>query len=106
VKATVARFVVEATHPALAGHFPGRPLVPGVVLLAHVQAAIEAARGPLRTLRLPHAKFLRPLLPGEPAMVELAPQGTDPERGAERWRFRVVRETDGAILASGEFDAG
>lgn len=91
-----ARFVVDAGHPCLDGHFPGRPVVPGVVLLAQVQAALEALQGPLGALRLPQAKFVRPLLPGEPARVELEPAG------AGRWRFRVLREADGAMLAGGE----
>lgn len=96
-----ARFVVGAQHPALPGHFPGRPVVPGVVLLAHVQAAIEATHGPLGALRLPQAKFLRPLLPGEAARIELDGAGA----GAARWRFRVLREADGALLATGEIAA-
>ena len=91
-----ARFSVPASHPALPGHFPGNPVVPGVVLLAQVQAAIEAAHGPLAALRLPQAKFLRPLLPQQVALVELE------AAGARRWRFRVLREADGALLATGE----
>jgi len=100
------RFVVPASHPSLPGHFPGHPVVPGVVLLAHVQAAIEAAHGPLPALRLPQVKFVRPLLPEEPALVDLEqldqalPAAAS---GARRWRFRVVREADGVLLASGEF---
>ena len=92
-------FVIGHDHPALPGHFPGRPLVPGVVLLDRVLDAIEAAHGPLAGLRLPQVKFLQPLLPGEAARVEL--DGEPP-----RWRFRVLRgET---LLASGEVaaDAG
>jgi hypothetical protein len=76
-------------------------VVPGVVLLAQVQAAIEAAHGPLPALRLPQVKFMRPLLPGEPAVIELEP--VDGATGASRWRFRVLREADSAVLASGEF---
>ena len=37
------QFVVAPDHPSLPGHFPGRPLVPGVVLLDRVLEAIEAA---------------------------------------------------------------
>jgi 3-hydroxyacyl-[acyl-carrier-protein] dehydratase len=89
------RFTVPSDHPSLPGHFPGRPIVPGVVLLDHVLAAVEAGHGPLGALRLPQVKFMQPLLPGEEATVDLVrvPDGS-------RWRFRVLRgET---VLASGE----
>jgi len=97
---SVARFSVPASHPALPGHFPGRPVVPGVVVLGQVLATIEASHGPLPALRLPQAKFVRPLLPAEPAVIEL--DVLDDEAGAHRWRFRVLREADGALIAGGE----
>ena len=97
---SVARFTVPASHPSLPGHFPGNPVVPGVVLLARVQAAIEARHGPLPALRLPQAKFVRPLLPGQAASIELEPVADAPV--ARRWRYRIVRDADGALLASGE----
>lgn len=90
-------FVIAPDHPSLPGHFPGRPLVPGVVLLDRVVAAIEARHGPLGALRLPQVKFMQPLLPGEPARVEL-------DGDAPRWRFRVLRGD--TVLASGEIVAG
>jgi 3-hydroxymyristoyl/3-hydroxydecanoyl-(acyl carrier protein) dehydratase len=90
-------FEITPDHPSLPGHFPGRPLVPGVVLLERVLAAIETTNGPLGPLRLPQVKFVQPLLPGERARVEL-------EGAAPRWRFRVVRGD--VVLASGEVVAG
>ena len=90
-------FSIPHDHPCLPGHFPGRPVVPGVVLLDRVFAAIEAAHGPLGAVRVPQAKFLQPLLPGEAAHVEL--QRTD-AGDAARFRFRVLRGED--VLASGE----
>ena len=92
------RFTIAADHPCLPGHFPGRPLVPGVLLLDHVLAAIEAEHGALGALRLPQVKFLQPLLPGEEARVEL--ESTAMPGAAARWRFRVLRAD--TLLASGE----
>lgn len=87
-------FTISSDHPSLPGHFPGNPVVPGVVLLDHVLDAVEAAHGaPLRHLRLPQVKFMQPLLPGQVASVEL--DGQTP-----RWRFRVRHGE--SLLASGE----
>ena len=88
------RFAIDSDHPCLPGHFPGRPLVPGVVVLERVIAAIEAGHGPLPGLRLPQVKFVQPLLPQQSAQVELD------ALGAGRWRFRVRRGED--LIASGE----
>ena len=96
------RFTVPADHPSLPGHFPGRPLVPGVVLLERVLEAIEAGHGALGPLRLPQVKFLQPLRPGEEARVELECAGS-PD-AAPRWRFRVWRAD--TLLASGEVISG
>jgi 3-hydroxyacyl-[acyl-carrier-protein] dehydratase len=65
---------VTTAHPALPGHFPGRPVVPGVVLLDHVAAALERWRG-LRIVGLAQVKFLRPLLPDQTAELVLADDG-------------------------------
>jgi 3-hydroxymyristoyl/3-hydroxydecanoyl-(acyl carrier protein) dehydratase len=85
-------FVIAADHPSLPGHFPGHPIVPGVVLLDRVAAAAERRYG-MSVTGLVQAKFLAPLLPGEEATIELEPTG-------ERLRFRVTRAT--TVLASGE----
>lgn len=99
-------FAVPHDHPCLPGHFPGRPIVPGVVVMDRVLDAIDAARAasglaPLGALRLPQVKFVQPLLPGEFARVEVDPVPAA-DGGAEpaRWRFRVLRGD--VLLASGD----
>ncbi|WP_126286433.1 AMP-binding protein [Burkholderia stagnalis] len=65
--AGAATFTIPADHPALPGHFPGHPIVPGVVLLDHAITAIGAALNrPLHAWRLGSAKFPSPAAPGEP----------------------------------------
>lgn len=87
-------FRIAADHPSLPGHFPGRPVVPGVVLLDRVLQAIEATGAAPGPLRLPQVKFLRPLLPEQEARIEWDPAAP----GA--WRFRILRGVE--LIASGE----
>ncbi len=73
-----ARFTVAADHPCLEGHFPGRPLVPAVVLLDQVFNAARAQWTTIGRLRaVSAAKFLRPVLPGQEVTVSLELQDVD-----------------------------
>lgn len=83
---------IAADHPALPGHFPGDPVVPGVVLLDCIAAAIERAHG-TRLARIDSVKFLAPLKPDESAELRVAREGA-------RVRFRIDR--GGASILRGE----
>lgn len=86
---------VPAGHPSLPGHFPGRPVVPAVVILDQVLTVAEERLGaPACVRQLLHAKFVRPLLPDEDASVEL-------RLGAGALRFSVT--AGGKPVASGAF---
>lgn len=100
---TSDEFTIAHDHPSLPGHFPGRPIVPGVVVLDRVIAAIEAAHGGIGALRLPQAKFLQPLLPGETARIDIEPIAIDAMDVPSRWKFRVLRGE--VAIASGEVQA-
>ena len=63
---------IGANHPSLAGHFPGHPVVPGVVMLGEVMNVIRQATGRnIELVDIPSAKFLSPLNPGEILIVRL-----------------------------------
>lgn len=64
------QFHIDADHPSLPGHFPGRALVPGVLLLEQVALALKAWRGQ-QLRRIDDAKFLVPLLPGQQVDLHL-----------------------------------
>ena len=61
-------FCIDADHPALPGHFPGRPVVPGVLLLDEVLSGLSAIG--VEVTRIARVKFLAVLLPGDPARVK------------------------------------
>ena len=67
---------IGANHPSLAGHFPGHPVVPGVVMLGEVMNAIrEMAKAKIEFVGMPSAKVMSPLNPGEPLTIRLDQQG-------------------------------
>ncbi len=62
---------IPTDHPAFAGHFPGTPIVPGVVLLDEVIHAVVADTGFSATAwQVSSVKFLSPLKPGEAVVIE------------------------------------
>ena len=89
-------FAVASAHPALAGHFPGRPIVPGVLLLDRVMAALGRP-----VARVRQVKFAAALLPDETARVEFRADG-------ERVAFTVeaLRADASVLLASGSLVLG
>jgi len=92
---------IAADHPSFAGHFPGRPLLPGVVVLAAVveaalaDPALAGAIGPAP--RLSTVKFLAPLGPGAALTVRF-------ESTAAAIRFEV--RAGARLAASGAFERG
>lgn len=70
----VTTLTIAAEHPALAGHFPGAPIVPGVLLLDETLRAVESAGAlaPARW-RIGSAKFIKPVRPGDILTLEHEP---------------------------------
>jgi 3-hydroxymyristoyl/3-hydroxydecanoyl-(acyl carrier protein) dehydratase len=91
---TLVTLDIPADHAAFAGHFPGNPLVPGVVLLDETLYSVAGARGVApETCTVLEAKFLSAAHPGERLQLAIE-AGND-----QRLRF-TIRAPD-RVIASG-----
>jgi 3-hydroxymyristoyl/3-hydroxydecanoyl-(acyl carrier protein) dehydratase len=99
MKEITAHSVVLNDHPSLPGHFPDRPIVPGVVLLDLVLKAIRSASSPpLKLEAIVSTKFLQAVAPEAriDMQIKLAPEN-DPAR----FRARFVCSHAAATVAEG-----
>jgi len=91
---STSEFTIRHDHPALAGHFPGHPIVPGVVILDHIITAVNSHQPDSRITSISHAKFHHPLPLDRPCDIELS------SRSRNRLGFRCVQA--GTLICSGE----
>jgi len=62
---TEAHVAIDASHPIFKGHFPGKPIMPGVIMVRIVKAIAERMIGsPLEMISARSIKFLAPVDPG------------------------------------------
>ena len=100
---------VSANEPYFQGHFPGRPIMPGVLILE----AMAQAAGILAFKTVGHkpaenyvyyyagiddARFKRPVVPGDQLEVEAEVRAS--KRGI--WKFSCAARVDGAVVAEAE----
>jgi 3-hydroxyacyl-[acyl-carrier-protein] dehydratase len=71
------RRAITADHPSLPGHFPDAPLVPGVLILDEVLAALRDWRKDCQLTAIRTVKFLQPLKPGQPFTICLSTSSDD-----------------------------
>jgi 3-hydroxymyristoyl/3-hydroxydecanoyl-(acyl carrier protein) dehydratase len=96
---TEIHWTVPAAHPAFAGHFPGRPILPGVVLIDQAMRLAAGVLGPDVAIRgLANAKFFHTVTPGTHLLFRYPPAT------ATALRFDIL--ADEQIVASGSFTLG
>ncbi len=87
---------IAPDHPALDGHFPGNPIVPGVLILEQVGLAIEELGSCVEITQLHRVKFTAPLRPSDRFRIRIS------ETEPQRFRFECSR-VDGTTVAIGDF---
>jgi 3-hydroxymyristoyl/3-hydroxydecanoyl-(acyl carrier protein) dehydratase len=81
-----------ADHPTAAGHFPARPVIPGVLLLDEaIKLALPDAEG-TQAIVIRSAKFHSPVQPGDAVIVRW-----EGEAGSIRFECRLA---EGDILVA------
>jgi 3-hydroxymyristoyl/3-hydroxydecanoyl-(acyl carrier protein) dehydratase len=97
-RATVFEFRFDADNPTFIGHFPTRPLLPGVFQLEMARMAAELAlQCTLGVREICRAKFMRPILPDDVVRLEFKSSETTGMIQA-RFGFSVAGKSVGEML--------
>jgi beta-hydroxyacyl-ACP dehydratase FabZ len=107
----VARKLVSRNEPHFEGHFPGHPVMPGVLIIeALAQAgALYAARlvkfdpdkQVIYFMAIDKAKFRKPVVPGDVLRLEVVPL----RKGGVIWKMRGEAKVGEVVVAEAEFMA-
>lgn len=99
---------VSMNEPWFQGHFPGHPIMPGVLviealaqiggILAYASEPFDASQSLLYFLGIDKAKFRRPVIPGDRLDLEV----TVMQHRTNVWKLRGEASVDGTLCAQGE----
>jgi len=102
---------VTANEPHFQGHFPGRPVMPGVLMLeamAQTAGALcvaaqqdRSAPSVVYLMTIDKAKFRKPVVPGDQIRFYM----TRIAKRRNMWWFRGEAKVDGALVCEAEVSA-
>jgi 3-hydroxyacyl-[acyl-carrier-protein] dehydratase len=87
---------IMANHPSLPGHFPGAPLVPGVLILDEVLTALRDWQTDYELTSIRAVKFLQPLKPEQQFTISLCANNADPSE------INFCCRIEGRVIAEGQ----
>ncbi|KGM88701.1 3-hydroxyacyl-[acyl-carrier-protein] dehydratase [Roseovarius mucosus DSM 17069] len=104
---------VTMNEPHFQGHFPGKPIMPGVTIIeamaqtaaVMVGAALEMQDRNMLVyfMAIDSAKFRRMVVPGD--VLEMKLRTTRGKPGGKVWKFSGLAEVEGELAAEAEFTA-
>ena len=99
---------VTFNEPFFQGHFPGNPIMPGVLVVeamaqvSGILAMHEGAKGrSVYFMSIDKAKFRKPVVPGD----QLRFEATVLQKRNNVWKFAGQTLVDGKVVAEAEFKA-
>jgi len=100
---------VSINEPFFTGHFPGHPVMPGVLILeslaqacailAYKSAEMDPTREVSYLMAIDGAKFRKPVLPGDRLDLEV----TILKHKGPIWKQKGIASVNGVKVAEGEF---
>jgi len=92
------RCAITADHPSLPGHFPDAPLVPGVLILDEVRAALLDWQQDYQLRAIRTVKFLQPLKPEEQFTICFSANDYDSRE------INFCCRIEGRVIAEGQLE--
>ena len=94
-------FSVPGTFSGYRGHFPGNPILPGIVQLSFIRRLAERRLGlPLRLAGVRRIKYLRLITPDLPVTLKLDLDKTDPDDGTWTANASFLNDEGGRVSAA------